>query len=109
MAAAYLPTLIARRSRLRRAIAAIVLVASLIAVSGANAATMLYIRGGGNGHGIGMSQYGAYGYALHGKGYPWILAHYYQGTALGHTNPARLVRVLLSTGSAAFSGATSAA
>ena len=26
-----------------------------------------------------MSQYGAYGYALHGKDYRFILAHYYQG------------------------------
>jgi stage II sporulation protein D len=70
---------------------------------------MLFIRGGGDGHGIGMSQYGAYGYALHGKGYKFILHHYYRGTALGHTDPRRVVRVLLATGSAAFAGATGAA
>ena len=69
---------------------------------------MFYIRGGGNGHGIGMSQYGAYGYALHGKDYRWILAHYYQGTALGQTDPSRIVRVLLATGPVSFSGATRA-
>ena len=34
-----------------------------------------------------MSQYGAYGYALHGADYRFILAHYYQGTALATTNP----------------------
>lgn len=68
-----------------------------------------FIRGGGFGHGIGLSQYGAYGYALHGKDYRYILAHYYTGTALGHTDPNQTVRVLLSTGSAAFSGATGAA
>jgi stage II sporulation protein D len=66
------------------------------------------IRGGGDGHGVGMSQYGAYGYALHGAGYRTILAHYYQGTALGTTDPARVVRVLLKSGSAAFSGASRA-
>ncbi len=46
-----------------------------------------------------MSQYGAYGYALHGAGYKTILAHYYQGTALATTNPRQTVRVLLATGS----------
>jgi stage II sporulation protein D len=75
----------------------------------ARAASIFFIRGGGNGHGIGMSQYGAYGYALHGKTYPWILAHYYQGTKLGQTDPDQIVRVLLETGTAAFSGATKAA
>ncbi len=54
-----------------------------------------------------MSQYGAYGYALHGADYRTILAHYYQGTALSATNPGQTVRVLLSTGRASFSGAAS--
>src|SRR6185437_11610417 len=53
----------------------------------ARAASTFYIRGGGDGHGIGMSQYGAYGYALHGADYKAILAHYYQGTALATTDP----------------------
>jgi stage II sporulation protein D len=65
-----------------------------------------YIRGGGFGHGIGMSQYGSYGYALHGKDYRWILGHYYQHTTLGKTSPNKIVRVLVGTSSAAFSGAT---
>jgi stage II sporulation protein D len=68
----------------------------------------LYITGGGYGHGIGMSQYGAYGYALHGWTYPQILAHYYTGTALGTTDPNQIVRVLLGSGPAAFAGATDA-
>ena len=71
-----------------------------------SAATTLYISGGGFGHGIGMSQYGAYGYALHGWTYQQILAHYYTGTALSTTNPGQIVRVLLGSGSAAFAGAT---
>jgi SpoIID/LytB domain protein len=76
--------------------------------SGGGPATTLYISGGGYGHGIGMSQYGAYGYALHGWTYQQILAHYYTGTALGTTNPGQIVRVLLGSGSAAFAGATQA-
>ena len=55
-----------------------------------------------------MSQYGAYGYALHGWTYQQILGHYYTGTALGTTNPGQIVRVLLGSGSAAFAGATHA-
>jgi stage II sporulation protein D len=42
--------------------------------------TTLTITGGGYGHGVGMSQWGAYGLALLGKSYTDILAHYYQGT-----------------------------
>jgi stage II sporulation protein D len=78
----------------------------LVAVAAANAASVLDILGGGYGHGIGMSQYGAYGYALHGADYRFILGHYYQGTTLGTVSPRQPVRVLLATGSASVSGAT---
>lgn len=37
------------------------------------------IKGRGWGHGIGMSQYGAFGYAQHGWGAKRILQHYYSG------------------------------
>ena len=60
----------------------------------ADAAVRHVIRGAGFGHGIGMSQYGAYGYALEGAKFPGILAHYYKGTTLS-TAPSRPVRVLL--------------
>jgi stage II sporulation protein D len=53
------------------------------------------IKGAGFGHGVGMSQYGAMGYASHGASAAEILAHYYTGTALGTSDPARIVRVLL--------------
>jgi stage II sporulation protein D len=67
------------------------------------------VKGAGFGHGVGMSQYGAYGFAKHGFTYDQILAHYYTGTTLGST-AARTVRVLLLTGagSVTFSGASSA-
>jgi stage II sporulation protein D len=57
-----------------------------------------------------MSAYGAYGYALHGKGYRFILGHYYSGTTIGTLPGPRIVRVLLeiSPGDVGFSGATSA-
>ena len=88
---------------LRALLTAVVVLAGFTAA--ARAASTFYIRGGGDGHGIGMSQYGAYGYALHGADYRTILAHYYQGTALATINPDQTVRVLLATGSASFSGA----
>jgi stage II sporulation protein D len=68
------------------------------------------VHGRGFGHGVGMSAYGAYGYAKHGKDYRFILGHYYTGTGLGTTEGTRVVRVLLGieAGDVGFSGATSA-
>jgi stage II sporulation protein D len=81
----------------------------LVAAPAATAAKRFTIRGAGFGHGVGLSQYGAYGYAQHGATYDAILAHYYTGTELGTTDPAQTVRVLLqSAGSASFSGAVRA-
>jgi stage II sporulation protein D len=68
-----------------------------VAAAGADAAVRHVIRGAGFGHGIGMSQYGAYGYALKGSSYAGILGHYYKGTQLS-TAPSRPVRVLLQPG-----------
>jgi stage II sporulation protein D len=86
--------------------ALVALGAALVLAAPAVAGGMFQIDGGGDGHGIGMSQYGAYGYALHGKSYRFIVGHYYRGTKLEPTNPKQIVRVLLATGSASFSGAT---
>ncbi len=96
--------------RLCPAIAVVaVCVACVGAPKGARAAT-LEISGAGYGHGVGMSQYGAYGFARRGHDYRFILRHYYTGTALGRVDPARTVRVLLSGNLAAatFSGASRA-
>jgi stage II sporulation protein D len=60
----------------------------------ADAATVHVIRGAGWGHGIGMSQYGAYGLALNGRDHREILAHYYRGTRLSQAS-SQPVRVLL--------------
>jgi stage II sporulation protein D len=58
------------------------------------AQAVLVLDGHGWGHGLGLSQWGAYGYAKHGWSYARILAHYYTGTSLGQAKPAT-VRVLL--------------
>ena len=70
---------------------------ALVAASPAGAVTRLVVTGKGWGHGVGMSQWGAYGYARHGWSYRQILAHYYVGTTLGRA-PAVDVRVLLGSG-----------
>jgi len=62
---------------------------------------LFLFSGHGFGHGIGMSQYGAWGYALHGYGYQQILAHYYPGTTIGTTRTS-LIRVLLADGKKAL-------
>jgi stage II sporulation protein D len=88
----------------------IALACVLLAAPAASASSRLTIRGAGFGHGVGMSQYGAYGFAQQGTGYAAILAHYYQGTALGSADPGHTVRVLVHStgGTAAFTGATQA-
>ena len=59
---------------------------------------MVTIVGRAFGHGIGMSQWGAYGYATRTSlGYKGILRHYYKGIGFG-TTPDRGIRVLLNRG-----------
>jgi stage II sporulation protein D len=83
---------------------------AVAAPSAQAAKTTFTIRGAGFGHGVGMSQYGALGYAQQGRTAAQILAHYYTDTALGTTDPAQRVRVQLvaDTASARFSGARQA-
>jgi stage II sporulation protein D len=71
------------------------------AAAPADAATRLVVKGAGFGHGIGMSQYGAYGFALQGRGHEDILSHYYTGTRLGRLGTTPTVRVLVGTGRSA--------
>jgi stage II sporulation protein D len=89
---------------------AVAALALLAAAPSARAGVNWVVRGHGFGHGVGVSQYGAYGYALHGKDYRFILAHYYQGSSIGQVEGTRIVRVLLdiSPGDIGFSAATSA-
>ena len=94
------PTTIARP----RTAVALLLALALGAVTApaAPAASSLVIRGAGFGHGVGMSQYGALGYAQHGWNYREILGHYYTGTAIGKLTADPTVRVLLQSGHASY-------
>src|SRR4051812_22970306 len=73
-----------------------ILTAALIALLPATAhAADLVVEGHGWGHGVGMSQYGAYGYARdEGRDHRFILSHYYTGSAYG-TAPGARMRVRL--------------
>ena len=51
--------------------------------AGQSYGTSVTIRGHGFGHGEGMGQWGAYGYAIQGSTWQQILAHYYGNTAFG--------------------------
>jgi stage II sporulation protein D len=67
--------------------------------------TAFVLAGGGWGHGVGMSQWGAFGQAKAGRDYRTILDHYYPGTTLGPSPvavPAKL-RVLVADALAAVS------
>jgi stage II sporulation protein D len=72
---------------------ATVLAALALPATGA-AGTVFLLDGRGWGHGVGMSQWGAEGYARHGFSYRQILGHYYPHTHIGIAEP-REVRVLL--------------
>ena len=82
------------RGHLRRMTGAAT-VAWLLTFGGAARASDLLVAGAGDGHGVGMSQEGALGYAEHGFTYTAILAHYYTGTAIGQAPAGAKVRVLV--------------
>lgn len=68
---------------------------ALLPASACAASSTLVIEGAGDGHGVGMSQDGAVGYAKHGYTYEQILAHYYTGTTVGQAPAKTVVRVLV--------------
>jgi len=82
---------------MRRLFATVVLAALALAPSAAGA-PVFFVEGRGWGHGIGMAQYGAQGYATRdARSHSWILDHYYPGTTIAQTT-VRSVRVLLAEG-----------
>jgi SpoIID/LytB domain protein len=66
----------------RNALLSLVLatVAALLFPAAGSAAKTFTFFGSGFGHGLGMSQWGAYGMALDGSAYGGILRHFYSGT-----------------------------
>ena len=91
---------------------AIVVAACAALAAGALAASATgarwVIRGHGFGHGVGMSQYGAYGYAKHGRDYRSILKHYYRNTRIATANDSIKVLLASGRGSVGFSNARKA-
>ncbi|HEV2723398.1 MAG TPA: SpoIID/LytB domain-containing protein [Thermoleophilaceae bacterium] len=94
---------------MRRALATTPLLLAALTPATAHGATTHVVRGAGFGHGVGMSQYGAYGMAQKGFGFGRILAHYYRGPRLSPA-PSRPIRILLqaSDPQVRFRGATRA-
>jgi SpoIID/LytB domain protein len=82
------------RPRLRASLVAAAVASLALLVPSAASAKKWVVKGAGFGHGTGMSQYGAKGFAARGTPYSSILGHYYTGTTLG-TAPSQTVRVLL--------------
>jgi stage II sporulation protein D len=83
-----------------RAIAAVptvlvLLVLLVLAAPSPAAAKRFVVTGHGNGHGVGMSQWGAYGYAKHGAGYRKIATHYYKHSKVTRVRAGKQVRVLI--------------
>ena len=79
---------------LKRAATFTVVIVALACTSAAGAAERWSMRGAGWGHGIGLSQWGSYGYAKQGASYREIVDHYYRDTQLASRNGG-IVRVLL--------------
>ena len=73
-----------RRSRLHHGVAAVgLVVVGVLSLTSCAPTTSVTFQGHGWGHGRGMGQWGDYGYAVdYGKGWQWILDHYYGGTVL---------------------------
>jgi len=85
------------RRRLRNGAVAGAVLAACALPGHAAASSLFVIKGAGWGNGVGMSQWGAEGYALHGWTYKQILAHYYPHTTIGVAGQ-RSVRVLIAQG-----------
>lgn len=79
-----------------------VMVAALLVLASAPpasaAAKRVKINGRGWGHGIGMSQYGAFGFAQHGWRGEKILRHYYTGAKVVERSAGSNIRVSMLTG-----------
>ncbi len=84
-----------RRRRTRRRRLVVVAVATALAaavlpsvvVTAAGGETVFTFEGGGYGHSVGMSQFGAYGMALDGYSWQDIVTHYYTGATVGDIDP----------------------
>ena len=91
---------------MRRLVALTVLLAATSATAATSApaapgtATAFVLAGGGWGHGVGMSQWGAFGQARAGRDYRQILGTYYPGTEIGAAPAPLLDRLRVLVGDA---------
>jgi len=77
-----------------RAVAVAFALLSVTLPAAAFGSSLVVINGRGWGNGVGLSQWGAEGYAQHGWGFKRVLAHYYPHTTIASA-PEQAVRVLL--------------
>ena len=83
-----------RPAALTNGVRPILLAVAFSLIAPAFAVADVRIDGHGFGHGVGMAQYGAYGYArMEGRDFRWILDHYYPARA--GRRAARRLRVRL--------------
>src|SRR5437867_12076107 len=73
-------------------IVSLVAALTIVPATGSRADGSFVFYGSGFGHGIGMSQWGAYGLALKGWTHQQILTHYYTGTTVAQakSEPAKI-------------------
>ena len=94
--------------RLFARVMGVALLLNVLAAPPAFAARTVTITGGGWGHGIGMSQYGAYGRAKNGRTATQILEHYYSGARVTRVDMPPRVRVGLLEYRSAITAASTA-
>ena len=92
-----------RYGSMRRVVAFAAVLVAVTAVASVQSAPKppqpaFLLAGGGWGHGVGMSQWGAFGQAKAGRDYRAILGHYYRGTQIGSAPTAILERVRVLVG-----------
>jgi stage II sporulation protein D len=77
------PTIAPARGWNLRLLLVLALVAALLIPTQARADTTFNLWGSGNGHGVGLPQWGAYGLAAKGWTVNGIITHYFTGTTVG--------------------------
>ena len=85
-----------KMSNKTRSLLIAIIISALIPLSHAQATeipTRFEFRGAGYGHGVGMSQFGAYGQALEGKSGAEIATYYYPGTEIATVDDSQIIRV----------------
>jgi stage II sporulation protein D len=89
---------------MRRFLLPVALLAALVFATSASSATLFVVKGKGWGHGVGLSQWGAYGLARgYGVDHPYtwqeIIAHYFNNTKIGNDSGPVSVRLVASSNS----------